>query len=231
MRASRLLRSGGRKYNSRLVDAIRPLSDEQLKLRAAPVTMADLGARRPYRRHAGLLALRRVQGEWRGDTPFTDASGYGWEDDREHAASARTSSSLALESSWRIVERCLGSLDDIDAERRVQARDRRKDADGTAGSRSSCGCSRMTPSTRARSRRSSGANGLPEIDLWRSRPSSGSERIVLELRAPAHPARRTSPRLDSRRDAPLPPSMLSRRCAVAASRRAVSAVSRIKLGY
>jgi uncharacterized damage-inducible protein DinB len=95
-------------YNSRLVDAIRTLSDEQLGLRASPQNG-------PIWAIAGHTAGMRVYwlcGVLKEDgaetTPFTDAlSGIGWEDDPE---TPRGTAELvfALESSWRIVERCLG---------------------------------------------------------------------------------------------------------------------------
>jgi hypothetical protein len=49
-----------RQYNARLVDKIRSLSDEQLKLRPPARLLAHLGNRRPHRRRADLLALRRI---------------------------------------------------------------------------------------------------------------------------------------------------------------------------
>ncbi len=96
-------------YNARLVGAIRSLSTEQLGLRAKADTW-------PIWAIAGHTAGARVY--WlcgvfkeRGaeTTPFTDPlSGYGWEDDESTPRSA-TELLTALESSWAIVERCLGT--------------------------------------------------------------------------------------------------------------------------
>jgi uncharacterized damage-inducible protein DinB len=98
---------GWRKHNGRLVDAIRSLSDEQLKLRAAPdkwpvwaIAAHTAGARVYW-----LCGVFKESGA--ENTPFTDpSSGYGWEDDESRP---RVSHELvtALESSWAIVERCL----------------------------------------------------------------------------------------------------------------------------
>ena len=69
-------------YNGRLVDAIRGLSDEQLKLRVAPgkwpiwAIAAHIAGGRVY----WLCGVFKESGA--EDTPFTDPlSGVGWEDD------------------------------------------------------------------------------------------------------------------------------------------------------
>lgn len=98
---------GWDKYNRRLVDAIRSLSDEQLKLRATPTYW-------PIWAIAGHTAGARVYWlcgvfEERGaeNTPFIDPlSGLGWEDD-ESTPRGSAEVVTALESSWAIVERCL----------------------------------------------------------------------------------------------------------------------------
>ena len=96
-----------RQYNTRLVDAIRPLSDEQLKLRAAPgnYPIWALAAHTAGARVYWLCGVLKEGGA--ETTPFTDPlSGFGWEDDPD---TPRGAAELvgALESSWRIVERCL----------------------------------------------------------------------------------------------------------------------------
>jgi len=94
-------------YNGRLVDAIRRLSDEQLKLRVAPdkwpiwaIAAHTAGARVYW-----LCGVFKESGA--ENTPFTDPlSGVGWEDDE---SVSRSSNELvfALESSWKIIERSL----------------------------------------------------------------------------------------------------------------------------
>ncbi|MDP9280470.1 MAG: DinB family protein [Chloroflexota bacterium] len=98
---------GWRKYNGRLVDAVRSLTDEQLRLRAADdkwpiwaIAAHTAGARVYW-----LCGVFKEEGA--ENTPFTDpTSGYGWEDDEN---TPRRSDELvsALESSWKIVERTL----------------------------------------------------------------------------------------------------------------------------
>jgi uncharacterized damage-inducible protein DinB len=97
-----------RQYNSRLVEAIRPLSDEQLRLRAS--TRNDpiwaLAAHTAGARVYWLCGVLKESGA--ETTPFTDPlSGVGWEDDPDTPRGA-AEVVFALESSWRIVERCLG---------------------------------------------------------------------------------------------------------------------------
>jgi len=100
---------GWRTYNARLVGRIRALSGEQLGLRAAPgkwpiwaIAAHTAGARVYW-----LCGVFKETGA--ESTPFVDAaSGYGWEDDENTPRSADELVG-ALESSWRIVERCLGT--------------------------------------------------------------------------------------------------------------------------
>jgi len=158
---------GWRKHNGRLVDAIRSLSDEQLKLRAAddqwPVwaIAAHTAGARVY----WLCGVFKESGA--ESTPFTDpASGYGWEDDQSRP---RGSAELvyALESSWAIVERCLGTwttsmLNDefrreIGGETQVHTRQSVLVRMITHDAYHSGEISQIL-----------GANGLPEIDLWRA---------------------------------------------------------------
>ena len=94
-------------YNGRLVDAIRSLSDEQLKLRAAPDKwpMWAIAAHTAGARVYWLCGVFKESGA--ETTPFTDPlSGVGWEDDE---STPRGSKELvfALESSWKIIERSL----------------------------------------------------------------------------------------------------------------------------
>jgi uncharacterized damage-inducible protein DinB len=96
-----------RKYNGRLVDAIRSLSNDQLKLRAT-ATYWPIWAIAAHTAGARVYWICGVFKESGAETtPFTDPlSGFGWEDDE---GTPRGSDELvaALESSWKIVERCL----------------------------------------------------------------------------------------------------------------------------
>jgi uncharacterized damage-inducible protein DinB len=98
---------GWRFANERLIDRISALSPEQLALRAAPhlwpiwaITAHTAGVR-PY----WLCQIFKEPGAER--TPFADPNGEGWEDDLAHP---RQASELvyALQSTWTIVEDCLG---------------------------------------------------------------------------------------------------------------------------
>ena len=94
-------------YNNRLIEAIRPLSDEQVKLRMSPdhLPIWGIAAHTAGARVYWLCGVFKEKGA--ETTPFIDpASGFGWEDAPDHP---RTAAELvgALESSWRIVEGCL----------------------------------------------------------------------------------------------------------------------------
>ncbi|MDQ2913033.1 MAG: DinB family protein [Chloroflexota bacterium] len=141
-------------YSGRLVDAIRSLNDEQVKLRVAPdkwpiwaIAAHTAGARVYWL--CGVFKERGAE-----NTPFTDPlSGVGWEDDE---STPRGSKELvfALESSWKIIERSLERWTPAmlgEEFTREIGGGRRK---STRGSRCSCGSSRTTPSTPARSRSS-----------------------------------------------------------------------------
>ena len=94
--------------NDGLVAALAPLSAEQLSLAVGSPT-------RPVWASAAHLAGARVY--WlchvfkepgAETTPFTDPTGFGWEDDLAHPRSA-DELIRALRSSWMIVERCLAT--------------------------------------------------------------------------------------------------------------------------
>jgi uncharacterized damage-inducible protein DinB len=93
-------------YNGRLVDAIRGLTDEQLRLRAAPDKwpLWAIAAHTAGARVYWLCGVFKEAGA--ENTPFTDPLGEGWEDDESRP---RGSAELvfALESSWKIIERSL----------------------------------------------------------------------------------------------------------------------------
>jgi uncharacterized damage-inducible protein DinB len=155
-----------RQYNTRLVDAIRPLSDEQLKLSAGPdnwpiwALASHVAGGRVY----WLCGVLKENGA--ETTPFTDPlSGFGWEDD---PATPRGAAEVvgALESSWRIVERCL--------ERWTTAmlfeEFTRKRGTTTQRHTRQAVLMRMLTHDAFHSGEISqllGANGLAEIDLWR----------------------------------------------------------------
>jgi uncharacterized damage-inducible protein DinB len=94
--------------NERLVSAVRPLNAKQLALPVGSPTW-------PIWASVSHLAGTRVfwlcnifEEPGLETTPFTDASGMGWEDDLEHPRSA-DELVHALETTWKIVERCLAT--------------------------------------------------------------------------------------------------------------------------
>ena len=97
---------GWRFTHNRLVERVGALSAEQLGLRPAgnlwPIwaTAAHLAATRVY----WLCIICKEPGA--ESTPFPDPTGETWEDDLAHPREA-AELTLALESTWKIVERCL----------------------------------------------------------------------------------------------------------------------------
>ena len=157
---------GWRTYNTRLVDAMCSLSNEQLKLRAAPdkwpiwaIAAHTAGARVYWL--CGVFKERGAE-----TTPFTDPmSGVGWEDDE---STPRGSAELvgALESSWKIVQGCL--------ERWTPAMLKDEFSREIGGkpqihTRQSVLMRLLTHDAYHSGEISQilGAHGLPEIDLWR----------------------------------------------------------------
>jgi uncharacterized damage-inducible protein DinB len=101
------LYDGWRKANTRLVDGVRDLTPEQLQLGPSPSAWPiwALAAHTAGARVYWLCGVFKEPGA--ETTPFPDPqSGVGWEDD---PATPRRADELvtALETSWRIVERCL----------------------------------------------------------------------------------------------------------------------------
>jgi uncharacterized damage-inducible protein DinB len=95
-------------YNQAIVDVVREMSDEHLQLRPAHdrwpmwATIAHTAGARAYWL-CGMFGEPGLE-----TTPFPDiASGVGWEDEEDHP---RTAAELvmALESTWAIVDGCLG---------------------------------------------------------------------------------------------------------------------------
>ena len=98
---------GWRKANGRLIEAIAPLSDDQLALRAGDYL--PIWAIAGHVAGARVFWLCRVLGEPGAEaTPFADPATDGWED---HPDEPRTAVELvgALETSWQIAERCLAT--------------------------------------------------------------------------------------------------------------------------
>ncbi|HKY52042.1 MAG TPA: DinB family protein [Candidatus Limnocylindria bacterium] len=150
-------------YNSRLVEAIRPLTDEQLALRAGPhhSPIWALAAHTAGGRVYWLCGVLKEPGA--ETTPFIDpSSGFGWEDEPEHPRTA-TEIVGALESSWRIVAACLERWDlpMLEQEFTRGATQRH--------SRQSVLLRLLTHDAFHSGEISQllGANGIGEIDLWR----------------------------------------------------------------
>lgn len=98
--------AGWRLTNDRLVEALHRLSPEQLELAVGSPSW-PIWASASHIAGARVFWLCHVFGEPGADqTPFTDPTGFGWEDDLAHP---RRADELvhALVSSWSIVERCL----------------------------------------------------------------------------------------------------------------------------
>lgn len=99
---------GWRLFNDGLVAALAPLSTEQLALPVGSTTWpiwasaSHLAGARVY----WLCAVFKEPGA--ETTPFTDPTGFGWEDDLAHPRSA-VELVGALVSSWKIVDRCLAT--------------------------------------------------------------------------------------------------------------------------
>jgi uncharacterized damage-inducible protein DinB len=97
---------GWRLFNDGLVTALSPLSADQLALPVGSPTW-PIWASASHLAGGRVFWLCHVFKEPGAETtPFTDPSGFGWEDD---LARPRSADELvgALVSSWKIVERCL----------------------------------------------------------------------------------------------------------------------------
>jgi uncharacterized damage-inducible protein DinB len=94
------------RYNRRIVEGLRGLSDDDLALRAGTQHW-PIWAIAGHTAGARVYWLCHVFGEPDAETtPFTDPSGFGWEDDLDTTRSAAELVE-AFESSWRIVAGCL----------------------------------------------------------------------------------------------------------------------------
>ncbi len=104
----RRLYDGWQTYNAAIVEVVRDMSDEHLQLRPAPerwpiwATVAHMAGARAYWL-CGVLGEPGLE-----TTPFPDAaSGVGWEDDEDNPRTA-VELVMALESTWTIIDDCLG---------------------------------------------------------------------------------------------------------------------------
>ena len=157
-------------YNGRLVDAIRGLSDEQLKLRVAPDKwpMWAIAAHTAGARVYWLCGVFKESGA--DNTPFTDPlSGIGWEDDE---STPRGSKELvfALESSWKIIERSLErwtpSMLGEEFTREIGGKTQKHTRQSVLMRLLSHDAFHTGEISQLLS-----MHGLPEIDLWRASPS------------------------------------------------------------
>jgi hypothetical protein len=102
----RPLFAGWERYNERIIDGLRGRSAAELALTVGS-TYLPIWAIAGHTAGARVYWLCAVFGEPGAETtPFTDPTGFGWEDD---LATPRSAEELvwALESSWRIVAGCL----------------------------------------------------------------------------------------------------------------------------
>ncbi len=164
----RSLYADGTQYRSRLVDAVRDLTPEQLALKAGP-DHAPIWALAAHCAGARVFWLCGILGEPGADTtPFPDASGFGWEDEPDHPRSA-DELVMALETTGAIVERCLDTwtVDGLE-----EAFERRSGSVSRMHTRRSV-LLRLLSHDAFHSGEISqllGVNGLPAIDLW-ARPA------------------------------------------------------------
>jgi uncharacterized damage-inducible protein DinB len=153
-------------YNQRLVEVVRSMSAEQLAVRPAPdrwpvwATVGHTAGGRVY-------WLCGVLGEPGAETtPFTEPlSGVGWEDDEDTPRGAEELV-RALETTWRIVDRC---LDRWTPTMLAETFSREYDGEQQAHTRASVlqrlfshdayHCGELSQTL--------GIHGLPQIDLWR----------------------------------------------------------------
>ena len=152
-------------YNHRLREVIGAMSAEQLAIRPS-AELLPIWATVGHTAGARVYWLCHVIGEPGADaTPFSDPSGFGWEDDLDHP---RGPAELvdALDATFRVVEGCLDrwTLDMLGDEIR-------RDYQGTAQvhhrgsvlqrlfSHDAYHCGELSQTL--------GIHGLPQIDLWR----------------------------------------------------------------
>jgi hypothetical protein len=166
------LRPDWPQYASRLTEAVRDLTDEQLAIRAGP-EHAPIWALAAHVAGTRVFWLCHVFGEPGADrTPFTDPSGLGWEDDESHPRSG-TELAGALDATWSVVADCLSrwTVDSLD-----QTAERRR-GDGTVQLHTRASVlDRLASHDAFHAGEISqllGVHELPPIDLWIRRPAAG----------------------------------------------------------
>jgi len=153
-------------YNHRLRDVIDAMSAEQLAIRPS-ADLWPIWATVGHTAAARVYWLCHVVGEPGADaTPFTDATGFGWEDDLDHPRSA-SELVQALDSTFLVVEGCLDRWTPD-----MLADEIHRDFQGTSQvhtrssilqrlfSHDAYHCGELSQTL--------GIHGLPQIDLWRS---------------------------------------------------------------
>src|SRR5512134_2138156 len=96
-----------RGYNRRMAEHLRSLSAEDLALTAGDERGWPIWAIAAHTVGGRVFWLCHVLGEPGAETtPFTDPTGFGWEDDLAHVRTADEVAD-AWESTWRVVESCL----------------------------------------------------------------------------------------------------------------------------
>jgi hypothetical protein len=156
-------------YDRRLTELVAALSPEDLAIRAAP-DLDPIWAVVGHTAAARVYWLCGVVGEPGAETtPFTDPHGPGWEDD---LGTPRDAGELvaALESTWRIVERC---LDRWTPEMLAEPIERWYGEERQVHSRSSIlqrlltheawHCGELSQTL--------GIHGRPQVDLWAPEPT------------------------------------------------------------
>ena len=152
-------------YNRRLRDVIAAMSAEQLAVRPSAERW-PIWATVGHTAGARVYWLCDVIGEPGAETtPFSNSATSGWEDDLDHPRGADELAD-ALDSTWRLVERCLDSwtpemlADDIrrDYNGQVQVH-KRGSIIQRLFSHDAYHCGELSQTL--------GIHGLPQIDLWR----------------------------------------------------------------
>ncbi|MGH2555692.1 MAG: DinB family protein [Actinomycetota bacterium] len=153
-------------YNQRLVEVVRPMSAEQLAVRPAPdrwPVWATVG----HTAGARVYWLCGVIGEPGAErTPFTEPlSGIGWEDDEDTPRGAQELVT-ALETTWRLIDRCLDRWTPTMLGETVTREYGGEHQDHTRASviqrlfsHDAYHCGELSQTL--------GIHGLPQIDLWR----------------------------------------------------------------
>jgi uncharacterized damage-inducible protein DinB len=160
---------GWRKANRRLIEGVATLSDDQLALRAGGyMPIWAIASHTAGTRVFWLCAILKEPGA--ETTPFTDPGGEGWEDHLDHP---RTAAEVvgALETSWKIVERCLATWT---SEMLAEEFPRVRNGVVQTHTRQSVIMRMITHDSFHAGEISMilGIAGLPEIDLWRPDPQA-----------------------------------------------------------